>query len=133
MRFTIGSAGGVASRVSIGGHEIRFDQPVAAGGADTGPSPLDVLVSSVGACAHYFAAAFLVARKQPVEGLIVTVEAEKTTESPRRLAHLNVVVTLPPGVPDAMLPRIEQAVRACPAWGTLVTPPELSMTLTRAE
>lgn len=133
MKFTVESVGGVASRVDIDGHALIFDQPVAVGGADTGPSPLDVMVASVGACAHYFAAAFLRARKQPVEGLVVVVEAEKATGGTRRLQHLSVRVDLPPGVPDEMLPRIEQAVRGCPAWGTLVEAPEVSMVVGHAK
>lgn len=129
MKFTIDSAGGVASRLTLDGHELVFDQPVAVGGEDTGPSPLDVMVASVGACAHYFAAAFLRARKLPVEGLTVDVAAEKATEGPRRLRSVSVTVRLPPGVPAEMLPRIEQAVRGCPVVGTLTIPPEISLAL----
>lgn len=132
MKFTIESAGGVASRLVLDGHELLFDQPVAVGGADLGPSPLDVMLASIGACAHYFAAAFLRARKLPVEGLAVDVEGEKATEGPRRLKRVTINVRLPPGVPEEMRPRIEQAVRGCPVVGTLVSPPEVMLTLTTA-
>ncbi|MDP2305722.1 MAG: OsmC family protein [Pseudomonadota bacterium] len=129
MKFRIDSAGGVASHVRIGEHELRFDQPPSFGGGDTGPSPLDVMVATVGACAHYYAAAFLQARKLPVDRLSVVVEAEKTTAGAHRIKRLSVVVVLPPGLPEELLPRVERAVRGCPAWGTLVDAPELSMTV----
>src|SRR5688572_24588227 len=53
VKATIESAGGVASRVRVGSHELTFDQTGAVpGGEDRGPSPLDVMAIAVGACAH---------------------------------------------------------------------------------
>ncbi len=132
MEFTIESAGGVASRTTIGGHELRFDQPVQHGGQDLGPSPLDVMAASVGACAHYYAAAFLTARRLSAEGVVVQVHAEKAKEGRRRIGQLHITVTVPAEVPEAMLPRIEAAVLTCPAWGTLQVVPESTLRIERA-
>mgnify|MGYP001610807857 CR=1 FL=1 len=131
MEFTIESAGGVASRTNIGGHELRFDQPVEYGGQNLGPSPLDVMAASVGACAHYYAAAFLTARRLPTEGIVVKVHAEKAKEGRRRIGSIQIQVTVPSDVPEAMLPRIEAAVLTCPAWGTLQSLPESTLTVER--
>lgn len=120
MKATIESLGGVASRARIGAHELTFDQTSAApGGTDRGPSPLDVLAVSVAACAHYYAAAFMFARKIPVDGLRVDVEAEKTREPVPRFGRLTIRVTLPTGFPEEYLPAIDRAIRHCPAYGTL--------------
>lgn len=132
MKITVESAGAVASRVRLGSHELLFDQPASVpGGEDRGPSPLDVMAATVGACAHYFAAAFLNARKIPVDGLRVEVEAEKVREPQPRFGRLSVRVSLPAAVPEHYRPQIERAVRNCPAYGTLVHPPEVELTLTR--
>ncbi|HEV8248303.1 MAG TPA: OsmC family protein [Polyangiaceae bacterium] len=133
MIAVIESAGGVASRVKLGSHELLFDQasPVP-GGEDRGPSPLDVLAVAVAACMHYFAAAFLFGRKLPVEGLRVEVEAQKVRDPSPRLGKLSLHVTLPPGVPEHYLPAIERAVRNCPAYGTLLKPPEVELTFAGA-
>jgi len=131
MKIDIESAGGVASRLRVGSHEVLFDQPIQVpGGEDRGPSPLDVMAAAVGACAHYFAAAFLFARKISPAGLRVTVEAEKE-RSPPRFNKLSLHVTLPAHVPPHYLPAIERAVRGCPAYGTLVHPPEVELTLSQ--
>jgi len=120
MKATIESLGGVASHVRIGSHELTFDQTNAApGGMDLGPSPLDVLAVSAGACAHYYAAAFMFARKIPVEGLRVDVEAEKTRDPVPRFGRITIRVTLPVAFPEEYLPAIDRAVRHCPAYGTL--------------
>lgn len=131
MEFKIESAGGVASRTTIGGHELRFDQPAEYGGQNLGPSPLDVMAASVGACAHYYAAAFLTARRLSTEGIVVKVHAEKAKEGRRRIGSIQVMVTVPAEVPEAMLPRIEAAVLTCPAWGTLQVVPESTLTVER--
>jgi putative redox protein len=132
MKAVIESAGGVASRVRLGEHEIVFDQPAAVpGGENRGASPLDVLVVSVGACAHYFAAAFLQARKLPTCGLRVEVEAHKSRTPTPRIERLSVHVVLPPGVPEHHLPSIERAIRNCPAYGTLVHPPDVTLSVSR--
>ena len=128
MKATIESAGGVASRVRIGSHELTFDQAGSVpGGEDRGPSPLDVMAIAVGACAHYYAAAFLFGRQIPTEGLRVEVEFEKTREPVPRLGRLSIQVLLPANVPEPYLPAIERAVRRCPAYGTLTHPPELEL------
>lgn len=130
MKASIESVGGVASRVQIGSHTLTFDQPATVpGGADRGPSPLDVLVVSVGACAHYFAAAFLQGRRLPIEGLRVEVEAHKGRAPSPRIEKLSVRVMLPAGVTDNYLPSIERAIRSCPAYGTLVHPPDVELTV----
>lgn len=132
MKIVIESVGGVASRVALGSHQIVFDQPSAVpGGEDRGPSPLDVMAATVGACAHYFAAAFLLARKIPVEGLRVEVAAEKVREPQPRFGKVSIRLVLPAVVPESYLPQIERVVRNCPAYGTLVHPPELELTFAK--
>lgn len=60
MKATIETLGTVGSRTRLGSHDLLFDQPTTVpGGEDRGPSPLDVLGVAIAACAHYYAAAFL--------------------------------------------------------------------------
>jgi putative redox protein len=42
--------GKFSQRVIVGQHVIRADEPVQAGGLDTGPSPYDLLLAGLGAC-----------------------------------------------------------------------------------
>jgi putative redox protein len=132
MNLVIESAGDVASQVRIGSHTLVFDQPTAVGGADRGPSPLDVLAASVGACAHYFAAAALKARGIPTAELRVDLSAEKATSGPKRLASVRLDVHLPAGVTDRVQAAVERAVLECPAWGTLRGSPEMSLEFHRS-
>ena len=45
-----GSAAGFAQVVSVGSHRLLSDEPLDAGGTDTGPSPYELLAAALGAC-----------------------------------------------------------------------------------
>ena len=44
-----GSATGFAQQVRVGPHRLAADEPAAAGGTDTGPTPYDLLLAALGA------------------------------------------------------------------------------------
>ena len=48
---TVDGETGYAQKVTMGGHEIATDEPVKRGGTNTGPSPFELLLASLGACA----------------------------------------------------------------------------------
>jgi putative redox protein len=128
MKTSVESIGKVGSRARVGNHELLFDQPSSVpGGADRGPSPLDVMAVAVAACAHYFAAAYLYGRGFPTEGLTVEVEAEKEHIPVSRLARLSMTVHAPAGLDDRQIAGIERAIRNCPAYGTLLHPPAIEI------
>ena len=130
MKALIESAGKVASRVRLGDHELVFDQPRSVpGGEDRGPSPLDLMAVSVAACAHYFAAAFLHGRGLSTEGLGVGVEFEKERVPVSRIGHLALKVHLPAGLSDRQLAGVERAIKSCPAYGTLLQPPRVEISI----
>ena len=130
MKAIVRSEGKVASSARLGNHELLFDQPAGVpGGDDRGPSPLDVMSLSVAACAHYYAAAYLYGRGLPTEGLSVEVEAEKDRQPVPRIGRLVMRVHVPAGLNDQQRRGIERAIRICPAYGTLIHPPSVELTL----
>ena len=47
---TVDGEAGYAQKITAGGHEIAADEPVRRGGTNTGPSPFELLLASLGAC-----------------------------------------------------------------------------------
>lgn len=130
MKTVIESIGKVGSRARVVGHELIFDQPAAVpGGEDRGPSPLDVMYVSVAACAHYFAAAYLHGRGLSPEGLEVEVTAEKERVPVSRIGRLEMKVRLPAGLTERHVAGIERAIKSCPAYGTLLHPPSVEISI----
>jgi uncharacterized OsmC-like protein len=130
MKATIESIGKVGSRARIGGHELVFDQPGGVpGGEDRGPSPLDVMSVSVAACAHYYAAAYLHGRGLSPDGLAVEVTAEKERSPVSRIGRLAMKVRLPAGLTERHVAGIERAIKSCPAYGTLLSPPAVDISI----
>jgi putative redox protein len=126
MKAVIESLGKVASRTEINGHTLVFDQPASVpGGEDRGPSPLDVMVVAVAACAHYYAAAYLHGRGLATEQVRVEVEAEKDRTPVARIGRLDMTVHLPAGLTDMQIAGVERAIKNCPAYGTLLHPPAI--------
>jgi putative redox protein len=132
MKVVIESFGKVASRVRVGGHELVFDQPATVpGGEDRGPSPLDVMSASVAACAHYFAAAYLFGLGLSPEGLTVEASAEKERVPVSRIGRLELKVHVPAGLDQRHVAGIERAIKSCPAYGTLLHPPSVTLSIER--
>jgi uncharacterized OsmC-like protein len=104
----------------IGGHRIVSDQSESEGKAGAGPTPPELLLASLGACAGYNAAAYLRARSLPVPGLHVYVTAEKG-ERPTRLSSFRVEVDVPAGVDERQRQGVLRAVKTCLIHNTLTT------------
>jgi putative redox protein len=50
-RVTVrGAADGFVQEIVAGRHQLRSDEPMSAGGTDTGPTPYDLLLAALGSC-----------------------------------------------------------------------------------
>jgi putative redox protein len=74
QRFDAGRPDGPAARID--------------GRGETGPSPVDALLSALGACSAIDAVEILAKRRTPVERLVVNVTGDRVPTTPRRLEHV---------------------------------------------
>lgn len=99
-------------------HIVRVDQPIAAGGDDEGPTPLELLGVSLGSCVALYVHAFLEARGLDPAGLRVDVE-QHSARNPSRVGHFTVRVALSAPVPEMYRAMLQRVVHSCPAHNTL--------------
>ncbi len=107
-------------------HVIHSDQPAENGGTDTGMTPPELLLASLGSCAAYYAAQFLLIRKLADHGLELSVTAEKLA-SPARLGNFVVRVKSPIALTPDQRIGMERAVHKCLIHQTLMSLPAIEI------
>ncbi len=130
MEIDILHRGGVKFEAVTRGHRLVCDQPPANGGSDTGITPPELLLASLGTCAGFYAAQYLKARSLPADGLRIKVSAEKLAQ-PARLGQFHIDVTAPALDPQHQA-GILRAVKSCLIHNTLLDAPAIDVALNAA-
>ena len=125
METTVEYSGGVAFTVEARGHRVICDQPIENGGADTGMTPPEFLLASLGTCAAYYAVQYLRTRSLSAEGLRVRVSAEKGT-APARLTSFRIEIAMPDLEPKHQT-GVLRAVNSCLIHNTLLYSPAIEI------
>jgi putative redox protein len=123
MELNVRYTGGVSFEAETRGHRIVCDQPQANGGQDSGMTPPELLLSSLGTCAGFYALSYLTARALPAAGLTVKVTAEKAAK-PSRLDQMVIEVDVPGCSPEHEA-GIQRAIKACLIHNTLLHSPHI--------
>ncbi len=131
MDITVRYQGGKKFAMTTRSHQVLSDQPVDNAGEDSAMTPPELFLSSLGACAAYYAAEYLRARSLPVEGLEVHVSGEKGDKPVRIVSvRFDVIAT---GLNQRHREGILRAVDACFLKHTLSKPPVMEVSLLAAE
>ena len=69
-----GNAAGFAQEIESGRHRLLADEPAAAGGTDTGPSPYELLLAALGSCTSMTVAMYARRKQWPLERVVVRLE-----------------------------------------------------------
>src|SRR5688572_10679025 len=72
-----GSAAGFAHEITVGRHRLNGDEPVGAGGTDTGPTPYGLLLAALGSCASMTIGLYARRKQWPLEALTVRLRHAK--------------------------------------------------------
>jgi putative redox protein len=112
---------------TVRGHEVRVDQPLADGGTDEAPSPVELFVASLATCVAYFAGQYLERHGVSRAGLAVHAGYRKTDRPPARVASINLRVIVPAGLPLALVKRLHAVVSHCTVYNTLREPPAVDI------
>jgi uncharacterized OsmC-like protein len=110
-------------------HTIICDQPVENGGTDSGMTPPDFLLASLGSCAAFYAVQYLRTRNLDVSGVEVTVNAEKLKQ-PARIGNFRIQVLCPTALTEEQEQGMMRSVHHCLVHNTLLNPPNIEIGLT---
>ena len=107
---------------------ILCDQPAENGGEDSGMTPPELMLASLGSCAAFYAVQYLKARNLADTGVEVSVTAEKLLQ-PARLGNFRVHVVCPVALSEAHTEGLMRSVHHCLIHNTLLAPPEIAIEL----
>jgi uncharacterized OsmC-like protein len=112
-------------------HSILCDQPAENGGEDTGMTPPELLLASLGSCAAFYAVQYLKTRNLAQSGVEVSVTAEKLKQ-PGRVGNFKVQVRCAVSLTSEQEEGLMRSVNACTIHHTLMTPSEITVELKTA-
>jgi uncharacterized OsmC-like protein/alpha-beta hydrolase superfamily lysophospholipase len=115
--------------VSIGPHRMLADEPVAAGGTDTGPGPYDFLLTALGACKSMTMRLYADRKSFPLERATVTlthskIHAQDCAECETKegmLDQIDVLIGLEGPLDTDQYKRIVEIADKCPVHRTLTS------------
>jgi putative redox protein len=89
-------ASGYAQRISTSAHELASDEPEKRGGTNTGPSPYELLLASLGACTAITLRMYANRKGWPLEGVVVQlrhsrVHAEDCADCETKAGKIDVI------------------------------------------
>ena len=129
MEVKVSHVDGVRFAIQARSHVVLSDQPLENGGEDSGMTPPEFLLASLGSCAAYYAVEYLRTRNLAQTGVEVSVTAEKLLK-PARLGNFRIHVLSPVELTPEHSAGMVRAVERCLVHNTLLSPPEIKIDLT---
>jgi uncharacterized OsmC-like protein len=129
MEVKVSHVDGVRFAIQARSHVVACDQPVENGGEDSGMTPPEFLLASLGSCAAFYAAEYLRTRNLAQTGVEVSVTAEKLLK-PARLGNFLVKVLCPVQLTPEQTDGLMRSVHHCLVRNTLLSPSEIKVDLT---
>jgi uncharacterized OsmC-like protein len=129
MQVQIRQIEGVRFEIDSRNPTIICDQPAENGSADSGTTPPELLLASLGSCAAFYAVQYLKTRNLADGGVEVSVKAEKLKQ-PARMGNFEIDVISPVPLTDEQHQAMMNSIRHCLIHNTLLSPPEIEINLT---
>ena len=126
--ITVSCKGGLEVDIRVRGHVLTSDMSPQDGGADVGPSPAELLASSLGACV-----AMMVQRycdTHGYEGETAVYLTPELADDPKRVGTIVIDVELPDDVPEDRKDAIRRVAQRCLVHETLLNPPRVDIDIT---
>jgi putative redox protein len=117
--------GGRRVDARVGAHLVHTDQPVANGGADSAPSPFQLFLASIGACAGIFVQGFCAARKLPTDGIRIV--ERPTFAEDGTLTAVDLQLELPPDFPEKYREAVAKVAEQCSVKKAIAAQPAFTV------
>lgn len=117
-----------AFAIFVRDYVVQVDQPLPAG-SETGPTPVELFVAALAACAAHFACRHLKKEGLPYIGLEVGARYLLSGAGPQRISRLTLTVRTPSRLRDEESAGMIAAIEDCTVTRSLLEPPRLEVRL----
>lgn len=132
-----GDADGFVQEITAGAHRLRSDEPISAGGTDTGPTPYDLLLAALGSCTSMTVGMYARRKQWPLTRLTVRlrhsrVHAEDCATCETQDTKLTVIdrdIHLEGSLGEEQRARLLVIANHCPVHVTLTSQIDIRTTL----
>jgi putative redox protein len=131
MELTVTFPGKKRVDASFKGFTIKTDQPVTNGGDGTAPSPFDLFLASIGACAGIYVVDFCTNRGISLENVRIVQTMERDPET-HMITSLTLRIELPKDFPDKYKDSLIRAVDLCTVKKHIMNPPKFTIDTVKA-
>ena len=126
MEVNISHLDQVKFSIQTRSHSIICDQPAENGGEDSGMTPPELMLASLGSCAAFYAVEYLKTRNLAQGGVEVRVNADKLKQ-PARLGNFRIHVVYPVPLTGEQTEGLMRSVKHCLIHNTLLSPDRKSV------
>ncbi len=127
-RITVKHRHGQSFDIQVRGYKLVSDEPATLGGEDEGPTPTELMIAGLAACAADEVVTTLVDLGLALEPIEVGADFAWDAEG-RRIASVRLHVMLPEEIVESERERVMQAILSCPARKMLLEPPDIETEL----
>lgn len=125
--FLIDFPGGARVDAHFGPYTVSTDQPPAAGGQGSAPTPFALFLASLGTCAGIYVLGFCRQRGLPTEGIRLAQRVERDPAT-HMVSKVSLEILLPPGFPEKYKDALIRSAEQCAVKKHLENPPQIAVT-----
>ncbi len=130
-----GDARSFRQEIVTGKHRLRADEPVSAGGGDTGPDPYDYLLAALGVCTSMTVGLYARRKQIPLENITVSLrhsriyakDCEECETKEGMLDRIDVEVELAGSLSAEQHDKLMEIAAKCPVHRTLTSEIDLRL------
>lgn len=124
--ITVTHKAGLEFAVHVRGHEVSCDMSAKDGGRDAGPSPVELLAGSLGACIAMRVQYYCQSHGYSDGAVNVSLTVEMA-DDPKRVRGIVADLEVPRDVPESRKEAIRRLAQRCPVHATLRDPPDVDL------
>ena len=113
-------------------HEIISDQPIEEDGQDTGMTPVEMFISSIGCCMGVYAKMFCDRHKISMEGMSIDL-TWNMAKKPSRVGELQAKILFKKNIAAELQQGIIRMVKHCTVHNTISNPPKMDIDISISE